>query len=340
MALGDAVTTVTQVRDASQVGEARRAAMAMARGRGGDDVACGNVGIVATELATNLLRHGAGGQIAMRWQDGRSALELLATDRGDGMGDVERCMEDGYSTGGSPGTGLGAVRRLSELFDVYSQPGKGSAILSRVALAPRAATGVAPARLRWGAHCVPVHGETECGDTFRVALEAGRASLMVADGLGHGPFAAAASRAVGDVFERAPFEPPARMLEIMHREVAGTRGAAVAVMHLDYATGAVRYAGVGNIAGSLLADGIGRGMMSHNGTVGAQLRKAQAFDYVLPRGGLVVMHSDGLQGRWSLDAYPGLAMRDPAMVAAVLARDFTRGHDDVTVLVARLEHAA
>jgi hypothetical protein len=50
-----------------------------------------------------------------------------------------------------------------------------------------------------------------------------------------------------------------------------------------------------------------------------------------------VLHSDGIQPRCTLDAYPGLARRDPALVAAVLARDFTRGNDDVTVLVARLE---
>jgi len=47
------------------------------------------------------------------------------------------------------------------------------------------------------------------------------------------------------------------------------------------------------------------------------------------------MHSDGLQGRWSFDPYPGLAERHPAIVASVLYRDFCRGHDDVTVCVVR-----
>jgi hypothetical protein len=44
------------------------------------------------------------------------------------------------------------------------------------------------------------------------------------------------------------------------------------------------------------------------------------------------MHSDGLLSRWSLDVYPGLARRDPALLAGVLYRDFRRGRDDVTVL--------
>ncbi|HZA94451.1 MAG TPA: ATP-binding protein, partial [Gemmatimonadales bacterium] len=85
-----AMSTVAQVRDATQVGEARRAAMALCRGRGGDETTCGHVGIVATELATNLVRHGTGGEISMRWRAGRNLLELVATDRGAGMADVTR----------------------------------------------------------------------------------------------------------------------------------------------------------------------------------------------------------------------------------------------------------
>jgi hypothetical protein len=47
------------------------------------------------------------------------------------------------------------------------------------------------------------------------------------------------------------------------------------------------------------------------------------------------MHSDGLMTRWKLDYLPGLAMKDPSLIAAVLFRDFARDLDDVTVVVAR-----
>ncbi|SAK57010.1 hypothetical protein AWB76_02388 [Caballeronia temeraria] len=47
------------------------------------------------------------------------------------------------------------------------------------------------------------------------------------------------------------------------------------------------------------------------------------------------MHSDGLNTRWELSRYPGLSMRHPSLIAAVLYRDHARGDDDVTVLVAR-----
>jgi hypothetical protein len=47
------------------------------------------------------------------------------------------------------------------------------------------------------------------------------------------------------------------------------------------------------------------------------------------------MHSDGLLTNWSLDAYPGLLTRHPALIAGVMYRDFRRGRDDVTVLAVR-----
>jgi hypothetical protein len=109
---------------------------------------------------------------------------------------------------------------------------------------------------------------------------------------------------------------------------------------VELATRAVRFAGIGNVAATLYAQGGSNGLFSHNGTLGVQVRKIQLFEYAWPMEGLLIMHSDGLRSRWSLDAYPGLASRHPSLVAAVLARDFDRGRDDLTVLVARLEPGA
>jgi hypothetical protein len=75
--------------------------------------------------------------------------------------------------------------------------------------------------------------------------------------------------------------------------------------------------------------------MSHNGTVGLQVRKIQEVSYPWPADAVLVMHSDGLQSHWRLGQYPGLAQRDAALIAGVLYRDFTRGRDDVSVVVQR-----
>src|SRR5690606_24646577 len=125
------------------------------------------------------------------------------------------------------------------------------------------------------------------------------------------------------------------VIDAAHAALRSTRGAAMAIAELRHAERVVRFAGVGNIAASIHDHHQTWNMVSYNGTVGHELRKVQEFTYAWPENGLLVMHSDGLTSRWSLAAYPGLAARHPSMTAAVLYRDFRRGRDDVTVLVAR-----
>jgi hypothetical protein len=76
-------------------------------------------------------------------------------------------------------------------------------------------------------------------------------------------------------------------------------------------------------------------MVSHNGIVGHAVRSIQEFVYPCSRNMLVVLHSDGLATNWHLPVYPGLAEKHPGIIAATRYRDFTRGRDDVTVVVAR-----
>ena len=330
------IQTVVQVTESSQVGEARRAAAQVAERAGLGETDRGRVAIIVTELANNLARHARGGGEmllrALRAPD-VPGVEVLSIDRGPGMADVAACMRDGFSTGGTPGTGLGAARRLADRFEIHSTQPAGTVVLARVEAAG-AREAVPRPQFDWSVICIPVRGETMCGDTWRVAVGPDRLAVMLADGLGHGPLAADASGAAGAAFDADPFAGPRPVIEAAHARMQGTRGGAVAV--LDLAGGAARYAGVGNIAGSIVpAAGGSRGLASHNGTAGVQVRKVQEFEYPWPSDGMLVMHSDGLQGRWSLDAHPGAARRHPAVVAALLYRDFSRGRDDVTVAVVR-----
>jgi anti-sigma regulatory factor (Ser/Thr protein kinase) len=338
---------VIQVSESSQVGEARRVATRLAEATGFAETGAGKVGIVVTELANNLLRHAKGGELLVRASDewacgeqgsnepGEICLEAIAIDRGPGMEDVGRCMRDGFSTGGTSGTGLGAVRRLSSEFAVHSAPG-GTVVFSRVAA--DAAASPPPDRrgaFEWAALSVAAPRETACGDAWRLASRDGVLSLMIADGLGHGPLAADAAALAAGVFARDPFAPLPSFVNAAHDAMRGSRGGALAAAQIDPAGGAMRYVGVGNIAGSLITPEGSRGLFSHNGTAGVQMRKVQQFEYPWPDNALLVMHSDGLQTRWALDAYPGLSLQHPAVIAAVLYRDFCRGPDDATVVVVR-----
>ncbi len=321
------------VTEPSQVAEARRAAAAVARGLHFDDTAGGSLAIVVTELAKNLLKHASGGEILVHpASDATGDIDVLALDKGPGIADVDRCLSDGYSTAGTAGTGLGSVGRLSVLLDVYSAPGIGTAVLSRVR--PRTARPAPVHALATGVVCLPQRGELECGDAWATVSRERDATVLVCDGVGHGPSAALASRAAVGVFGEHGRVGPAETLGLIHAALRATRGAAAAIAHVDVAGGIVCYAGVGNVCGAIL-DGRIRQMVSHNGTLGHQAPKIVEFTYPWSADALLVMHSDGLVSHWSLDRYPGLRMRDPSLIAGVLYRDFTRNRDDVTVLVAR-----
>jgi anti-sigma regulatory factor (Ser/Thr protein kinase) len=320
----------------SRVGEVRRVATSMAGRLGLDAQDQGRVALVLTEAANNAVLHGGGGEIVLRAFHGSSpGIEAIIADRGPGMTDVSRALQDGYSTAGTPGSGLGAVVRLSNKFDIYSAAGAGTVLLVQVCSRAAVPSSNTSGRLDTGAVCLPKAGETDCGDAWAIARIGDRHVMIVADGLGHGPDAAKASRQAITTFHSRLTLPPADLLGEIHLALRSTRGAAVAVAVLDPIMREVRYAGVGNIAGAIVAGEETRSMVSHNGTVGHEVRKIQEFTYPWPPGALVIMHSDGLQTQWRLDRYPGLATRAPAVIAGLLYRDFSRGRDDVTVTAVR-----
>jgi len=329
-------STAVPLDDRSRIGEARRVAASLAAAAGLSEAARSDVGIVATELATNVLRHaGRGALLVRQLEEGGGGVELLCVDAGPGMRDAAACMADGYSTGGSMGTGLGAMRRLAHGFDLYTRPSQGTVVVTR--FWARRDPALAHAAGMLAGLAVPLPGEVECGDAWAARSGPAGTTVLLADGLGHGPSAAAAAGAAVEVFRAHPSAAPADLVTLMHAGMRSTRGAAVAVATSGpTAADGIRYAGVGNLSAVLARTQDTRSLMSHNGTVGLQARKIQELGYPWPAEAVLVMHSDGLKSHWRLDQYPGLAQRDAALIAAVLYRDFTRGRDDVSVVVQRM----
>jgi hypothetical protein len=193
-----------------------------------------------------------------------------------------------------------------------------------------------PCGIEVGALCVPLAGEDASGDGWAVSCGRDGATLLGVDGLGHGPEAAKAAAGAIEALERRPAAAPAEVLEAAHDLLRITRGAAVSVARIDFASAGVRFAGIGNVNGLVVDGGTRRALVSHNGIVGHNMRKVQEFAVDCPPGALCVLHSDGIQTQWDIGAYPGLFARAPAVVAAVLMRDFIRRRDDAMVLVARV----
>jgi len=319
------------VVDPSQVDGVRRAVAAMCRSAGLDETEEGRASIVATEAATNIVKHGRGGEVVISplQRDQAVGIEVLALDRGPGLPETA-ARAGGHSTVGTRGRGFDAIRRQSTELDLYTLPGQGTALLSRIW------RGAAPTTsLDLGALCVAQPGESECGDLWSFEARPGGGRIVVADGLGHGPLAReAALAALGAIWERPPGA--ARALEDAHRAARGTRGAALAVVEVDLATQEIRFAGFGNVAGVLVRPERVQSMVSMSGTAGQGKLKPREFTYRFVRGELLVMSSDGLTSGWSLEPYVGLALRHPGLVAGVLYRDHSPRRDDVTVVAARL----
>lgn len=322
------------VTEQSQAGEARRASLALSSRLGFQEIERGKLGILVTEVASNLLNHGGGGVIVLRVleQDPSVGIEVLALDRGPGMVDVEECLQDGFSTGGTLGHGLGAISRLSDFFEVYSVPTKGTALVAHLWLHSSPPPGTT---LEIGVVCLPKLGEEVSGDNWNCHGDQTRNLLLVVDGLGHGPAAASASSAAVRVFREHPHQSPQRIVEITHAALRSTRGAALAIAEINFEQQVVRFSGIGNISASISSPAGHANLVSYNGTVGHEVRKIHEFTYPWDANGLLIMHSDGLSTQWKLDRYPGLSQKHPSLIAGVLYRDFHRDRDDVTVLVAK-----
>jgi anti-sigma regulatory factor (Ser/Thr protein kinase) len=324
------------IDEMSQAAEARRRISELARRLGFDETSAGRVAIVVSEIATNLVKHaGEGRVIASRLeQDGCVGIEVLALDTGPGIADLRRSLTDGFSTSGSSGTGLGAIRRLSSSFDVYSLPETGSVLVSRL-WRGRPGDEPRPAWLEVGAVNLPKPGEELSGDGWAFLRNGSTCTIMVSDGLGHGIMAHEASDAALQVFNSHGLEPTEDVLQAMHVALHGTRGAAVGIARLDLDRRMVDFSGVGNVAGTIVTRESSRNTVSLNGIIGHSVRQFRKFEYAWPEGALLVLHSDGLGTRWRMESYPGLISRHPSVIAGVLWRDHRRGNDDSTVVVAR-----
>jgi anti-sigma regulatory factor (Ser/Thr protein kinase) len=318
------------VHDASAAGGVRRTAVSLGEAAGLSATSLGDLAIVAMEIGTNLARHAIEGSVLIRASrvDESIGVELVAIDRGPGMADAQEWARDGNSSAGTLGIGLGAIARKSSSFDIYSRPRIGTVLAVTVGNAPLGTTaGISRS----------IVGEHICGDGYGVRTVNGREQLLLCDGLGHGPLAAVAAQAAVLHFAAAPAAGPAEVLAHLNEHLRHTRGAVAGVAEIDRDAGTVRYAGIGNVAATIVDGERRRGMVCLPGIVGQLTgdarRTVREFTYPLPSGAAVILHSDGLTDRWDMADYPGLVTRTAVVVAATLLRDAGRRRDDASVLV-------
>ncbi|WP_037909958.1 ATP-binding SpoIIE family protein phosphatase [Actinacidiphila yeochonensis] len=319
----------------------RRHAALLARRVGLGAARAGDLALAVTEAATNLQRHSTDGALALRVaaSGGQADVEVLSLDSGPGITDLGAALRDGSSTAGTLGLGLGTIRRLADTFGIHTLPGRGTGVFARF-------RGPAdPAAERFAVEVSgltrPIGGESSCGDTWAAREQpSGNGSsallVMACDGLGHGPLAARAADEARLAFRESRAEDPARVLADLHTRLRGTRGAAIAVARVDPAARRVALCGAGNISGFVLGPDTRQQLPSTPGIVGHNVGRPRTHEADLPPGTALVLHSDGLSGRWQAGDFPGLLGQEPALIAGQLLWQAGTRRDDAGVVVVKV----
>lgn len=322
------------IGDVSEIAPARRGISTFASALGFDEEDAGRAALVATEIGTNLVKHGGGGEIIVnQLNDGtRRGIQMLGLDKGPGIADVGKCLRDGYSTSGSPGSGLGAIERMSQRFEIFSRVGIGTAVLAQLWPDSRPPSAQ---RLEIGALVIPKPGETECGDAWCYTERVEGVLVLAIDGLGHGLAAAQAANEACRVFETEKHRPAMRIMQSLHEALRPTRGAAGTLVEIDWDAQRATSVAVGNVQAALVNGPEVKRIAADNGIVGHVISRPRELVHECRPGTVLIVHSDGLTANWHLERYPGLMQHHPALIAGVLYRDCKRGRDDSLIVVIR-----
>ncbi|MGB9177767.1 MAG: ATP-binding protein [Pyrinomonadaceae bacterium] len=343
-----------EIKHDAHVGTARRAVHEFASRADFSETELAEIDIVVQEIGTNAVRYATGGgwlHFALTLGEARG-LELFYCDAGPGIYNMDRAIRDGVSTSGSMGSGLGAIRRLMDEFDVYSTVRETKRLRSAAVAARRTSHGTAMLARKWvggtedkleqisdarrfGVWSRPHPKEEANGDAYFIRERGGRTLLAVIDGLGHGHGAKEAADVALEVLGDWMGEPLEELFQTIHNALRATRGAVMAAVIIDDEPSRIQYAGVGNIEVRVINAPEPVTTIPVHGTLGARFNQVRVWTHEWSRDALIVMASDGLSARWDIDAYPGLAARSPQLIAGILMRDYSRAADDATVLVAR-----
>lgn len=300
------------------------------------------IDIVVSELTSNLIKHAGSGEILYRISQGQdpkqSAFEIFSIDNGPGMHNVGSMLRDGISTTRTLGQGLGAIRRLSDDFHIYSQPGWGTIVYARIIAQPASPLPIRQNPLELNTLLVAKPGEEVCGDGIaRKMVGPDEVHIMLGDGLGHGPNAHDAINTAIQAFNACTQNEPVEIIRFIHQAVRKTRGLVATIAVLNFNTKICRLCGVGNIATRLYDGTTFKKFMPYNGIIGLNMLNTMSPQEVrIDHNYLLVMCSDGINTRWDVSKFPGLIRGELPMLASLLYKDFCRRNDDSSILIGKI----
>lgn len=298
----------------------------------------GEIDIVVAELVSNLVKHGHGGQVWVKLIEEHNiqGIEIIGTDNGPGMTDVTRMVADGVSTKNTLGHGLGSMKRLSDVFQVYSQKDWGTVILMRIFEEDIPRHKKHPL-VEVRSIVLPKPGEEECGDGFFYQQSDDYVKVFLGDGLGHGGAAAEAVLKAGEVFSKSTVKDPVEIIREINIGVRKTRGLVGTVAVFEMKESSWMICGVGNVVAKISSPASSKNYNSYNGIIGLNVPntlKAQMVKH--EKGQQLILCSDGLKSRWDSIQYPAIHRYDLSILAATLLKDFARNTDDMSVAACRI----
>ena len=299
----------------------------------------GRVDIIVAELVSNLVKHGTGGHlIAKKILDVShgAGIELISIDNGPGIDNVKKMMEDGESTKNTLGQGLGAMQRLSDQFEIYTQKDWGTILMTRI-FKEEISAYKKPSPVALSSIVLPKPGEQLCGDGFFYRLTKDKLSIIVGDGLGHGPEAAKAVNAAIEAFKNNEENDPVEIIRMLHESVKRTRGLVATVAVFNFKEKCWSICGVGNIAARMSSFISTKAYMSYNGIIGHNIpRSMKIHEVPYEPGQTILLCSDGIKTRWDLSKYPAIGKNDLSILTAAIYKDHSRNTDDSSVIAVKL----
>jgi anti-sigma regulatory factor (Ser/Thr protein kinase) len=336
--MGNRIHVLLNVNDRSYFAIIKKEIHQMAVGAHFSEPKIAEIDIVVAEIVTNLVKHAGGGQVWVKLiGDGAmEGMEIISIDNGPGMTDVSRMVVDGVSTKNTLGNGLGAMKRLSDVFQVYSQKDWGTVILLRIFKTAVPAFRK-PSEFEIRSILLPKPGETACGDGFFHIVTPNYIKLFLGDGLGHGVEAEKAVLQAGEAFRTCHMSDPVDIIRLLDTSIKKTRGAVGTVAVFDKKELKWKICGVGNIQTRCFNPMLVKNHMSYNGIIGMNVpRTLNTQEINHEKGQLLIMCSDGLKTKWDVLQYPAIWRYDPSILAAVLIKDFGRFTDDTSVAVCKI----
>jgi anti-sigma regulatory factor (Ser/Thr protein kinase) len=318
---------------------AQEAAKSLARALAFDAPVGEELALAVSELASNLLKHAGHGRLTLASKrDGeRTGMQIVSTDSGPGIANVDQAITDGFSTAGSLGYGLGAVNRLMDELEITSHPAGNAKETRIVCTRWKRAHGptLIPCPLDIGVAIRPHRAMEVNGDAYILERWGESALVGVIDGVGHGPGAFQAAQAARLYVETHRDGPLDAIFSGVGRACRGTQGVVMALARFDWGCRRLTFASVGNIEARTFGTAQKVNFIVPRGVLGLNAPAPKVTEHLWDPTQVMVLHSDGLVSHWQWEDFPNLQAGSAGDAAQQMLHKLAREDDDATVVVVK-----